>query len=80
MEVELKEMLNDLESLKRSLTDPSHTAPIDKVCINSDSVAIEIEALLFWSDYVILASIRSFILIVCGYITILSSGISVILS
>ncbi|KAL6175043.1 hypothetical protein ACLB2K_051686 [Fragaria x ananassa] len=31
MESELKEMLNDLESLKRSLTDPSHTAPIDKL-------------------------------------------------
>lgn len=45
--MELKEMLNDLESLKRSLTDPSHTAPIDKVCIDSDSVAIEIELCCF---------------------------------
>lgn len=39
MEVELKEMLNDLDSLKRSLTDPSQSAPIDKVCINSDLIA-----------------------------------------
>ena len=31
MEVELKEMLNDLESLKQSLPDPSHRASIDKV-------------------------------------------------
>ncbi|VVA21733.1 PREDICTED: ubiquitin [Prunus dulcis] len=31
MEVELKEMLNDLESLKRLLTDPSHHAPIDQL-------------------------------------------------
>ena len=31
MEVELKEMLHDLESLKQSLPDPSHRASIDKV-------------------------------------------------
>ncbi|KAK4569048.1 hypothetical protein RGQ29_004447 [Quercus rubra] len=31
MEVELKEMLNDLESLKQSLPDPSHRASIDKL-------------------------------------------------
>uniref|UniRef100_A0A2N9I9E3 Ubiquitin-like modifier-activating enzyme 5 n=1 Tax=Fagus sylvatica TaxID=28930 RepID=A0A2N9I9E3_FAGSY len=31
MEVELKEMLHDLESLKRSLPDPSHRASIDKL-------------------------------------------------
>lgn len=31
MEVELKEVLNDLESLKQSLADASHSAPIDKV-------------------------------------------------
>lgn len=38
MEVELKEMMNDLESLKQSLTDPSHRAPIDKVFHNSGMV------------------------------------------
>lgn len=31
MEVELGEMMNELESLKQSLTDPSQRAPIDKV-------------------------------------------------
>lgn len=31
MEVELKEMLHDLESLKQSLPDPSHRASIDKL-------------------------------------------------
>ncbi|XP_057473479.1 ubiquitin-like modifier-activating enzyme 5 [Actinidia eriantha] len=31
MEVELKEMLSDLETLKRSLPDPSHHASIDKM-------------------------------------------------
>ncbi|KAF5732218.1 glutathione S-transferase T3-like [Tripterygium wilfordii] len=31
MEAELKEMLNDLQSLKRSLHDPSHHASIDKL-------------------------------------------------
>lgn len=36
MEVELKEMLHDLESLKQSLPDPSHRASIDKVfCVDS---------------------------------------------
>lgn len=35
MELELKEILNDLESLKQSLIDPSHRSPIDKVCLNS---------------------------------------------
>jgi hypothetical protein len=31
MEVELKELLHDLESLNQSLHDPSHRASIDKV-------------------------------------------------
>lgn len=31
MEVELKDMWNDLESLKQSLTDPSLRGPVDKV-------------------------------------------------
>ena len=31
MDVELKEMLDDLQALKRSLPDPSHQASIDKV-------------------------------------------------
>lgn len=31
MEVELKEMLSDLDTLKQSLSDPSHHASIDQV-------------------------------------------------
>ena len=31
MEEEVKEILNELNSLKQSLTDPSHQAPINKV-------------------------------------------------
>lgn len=40
MEVELKEVIDDLESLKQSLTDPSHRVPIDKVFFNSESLGI----------------------------------------
>lgn len=43
MEVELKELLSDLESLKKSLADPSHHAPIDKVkSRNSDPFEIQL--------------------------------------
>ncbi|KAF3436879.1 hypothetical protein FNV43_RR19632 [Rhamnella rubrinervis] len=39
MEVELKEMMNDLDSLMQSLTDPSHRAPIDKLKLRVERLA-----------------------------------------
>lgn len=39
MEVELKEVLNDLESLKQSLADTSHSAPIDKLKLRVERLA-----------------------------------------
>ncbi|XP_009616972.1 ubiquitin-like modifier-activating enzyme 5 [Nicotiana tomentosiformis] len=40
MEVELKELLNDLQSLKKSLSDPSHLALIDKMHLHAENIAI----------------------------------------
>ncbi|PON77317.1 Ubiquitin-activating enzyme E [Parasponia andersonii] len=39
MEEELKQMLNELNSLKQSLTDPSHRAPIDKLQLHVERLA-----------------------------------------
>ncbi|KAL5543921.1 hypothetical protein UlMin_007705 [Ulmus minor] len=39
MEVELKELLNDVESLEQSLSDPSHRAPIDKLKLRIEHLA-----------------------------------------
>ncbi|XP_024026305.1 ubiquitin-like modifier-activating enzyme 5 isoform X2 [Morus notabilis] len=39
MEVELKEVLNELESLKQSIADPSHRAPIDKLKLRVERLA-----------------------------------------
>ncbi|XP_062115958.1 ubiquitin-like modifier-activating enzyme 5 [Humulus lupulus] len=39
MEEELKEVLNELNSLKQSLTDPSYRAPIDKIQLHVERLA-----------------------------------------